>query len=251
LIRLWCAKATVRVRVGNLTMTNHPIHMHGAEFAVTCTDGGWVQESARWPEVSIDIPVGAMRAFDFVANEPGDWAIHCHKSHHTMNAMGHEVKTFIGVNKKDLAKSIRKLVPDYMPMGSAGMAEMGEMEMPLPDNTLPMMTGFGQFGPMEMGGMFSVVKVREGIRRDDYADPGPYQNPAGTVAYEVASLAAGASLAGSLTVKSSFVIGIFKSVNGVLNPAVFPMAVITNLEGSRYCFATRRTSAFVTAAIAF
>ena len=72
-----------------------------------------------------------------------------------------------------------------MPMGSAGMAEMGEMEMPMPDNTLPMMTGFGQFGPIEMGGMFSVVKVREGLARDDYKDPGPYKNPPGTVAYEV------------------------------------------------------------------
>jgi hypothetical protein len=30
----------------------------------------------------------------------------------------------------------------------------------LPGNTLPMMTGFGQFGPLEMGGMFTVVKVR-------------------------------------------------------------------------------------------
>ena len=57
------------------------------------------------------------------------------------------------------------------------MAEMGEMEMPLPDNTLPMMTGFGQFGPIEMGGMFSVVKVREGLARDDYKDPGPYKHP--------------------------------------------------------------------------
>jgi hypothetical protein len=75
-------------------------------------------------------------------------------------------------------------------MGAAGMAEMGEMEMPMPDNTLPMMTGFGQFGPMEMGGMFSVVKVREGLARDDYKDPGPYKNPEGTVAYEVASVAA-------------------------------------------------------------
>jgi FtsP/CotA-like multicopper oxidase with cupredoxin domain len=165
--------------------------MHGADFAVTCTDGGWVPESARWPEVSIDIPVGAMRAFDFIADDPGDWAIHCHKSHHTMNAMGHEVKTFIGVNKKDLAKTIRKLVPDYMPMGTNGMADMGEMEMPMPDNTLPMMTGFGQFGPMEMGGMFSVVKVRDGLARNDYADPGPFRHPAGTVAYEVASDAAG------------------------------------------------------------
>jgi hypothetical protein len=108
-----------------------------------------------------------------------------------MNAMGHEVKTFIGVNKKDLARSIRKLVPDYMPMGTNGMADMGEMEMPMPDNTLPMMTGFGQFGPMEMGGMFSVVKVREGLARHDYADPGPYGNPPGTVAYEVANADAG------------------------------------------------------------
>src|SRR5215213_2914829 len=108
----------VRVRIGNLTMTNHPIHMHGYHFAVTGTDGGWIPESARIPEVTTDVPVGAMRAYEFVADEPGDWAIHCHKSHHTMNAMGHEVKTFIGVDKKDLAKSIRKLVPDYMPMGS-------------------------------------------------------------------------------------------------------------------------------------
>ena len=174
----------VRIRVGNLTMTNHPIHKHGAPFEVTCTDGGWVPDTARIPEVTTDVPVGAMRAFDFIADEPGDWAIHCHKSHHTMNAMGHEVKTFIGAKQSDLTKSLRKILPDYMPMGSKGMAEMGEMEMPMPDNTLPMMTGFGQFGPMEMGGMFSVVKVREGLGRNDYKDPGDYKHPAGTVAYE-------------------------------------------------------------------
>jgi hypothetical protein len=126
-----------------------------------------------------------MRAYEFAADVPGDWAMHCHKSHHTMNAMGHELKTFIGVRQRDRVKAVRKLFPDYMPMGSAGMAEMGEMEMPMPDNTLPMMTGFGQFGPMEMGGMFSVVKVREGIAADDYKDPGWYKHPEGTVAYEV------------------------------------------------------------------
>jgi FtsP/CotA-like multicopper oxidase with cupredoxin domain len=176
----------VRVRIGNLTMTTHPIHMHGYHFEVTCTDGGWVPEAARWPEVTIDIPVGGMRAYEFVADEPGDWAIHCHKSHHTMNAMGHNVKTFIGVDKRDMVERLRKLVsPDYMPMGTQGMAEMGDMEMQMPDNTLPMMTGFGQFGPLEMGGMFSVVKVREGIARDDYKDPGWYKHPAGTVAYEI------------------------------------------------------------------
>jgi FtsP/CotA-like multicopper oxidase with cupredoxin domain len=175
----------VRVRIGNLTMTNHPIHMHGYHFSVTCTDGGWVPESARWPEATIDIPVGAMRAYEFVADVPGDWALHCHKSHHTMNAMGHDVRNFIGARQRDLVKPVRKLVPDYMPMGSAGMAEMGEMEMPMPDNTLPMMTGFGQFGAMEMGGMFTVVKVREGLAPNDYKDPGWYQHPKGTVAYEI------------------------------------------------------------------
>ncbi len=174
----------VRVRVGNLTMTNHPIHMHGYDFEVTCTDGGWVPEEARWPEVSIDIPVGAMRAYEFDAIHPGDWAIHCHKSHHTMNAMGHDVPTFIGVDKTRLTSMIRKHQPEYMPMGTAGMADMGEMSMEIPDNTVPMMTGWGPHGPIEMGGMFSVVKVREDVAPGDYSDPGWYQNPPGTEAYE-------------------------------------------------------------------
>ena len=174
----------VRVRVGNLTMTNHPIHMHGYDFEVTCTDGGWVRPEARWPEVSIDLPVGAMRAYEFDAKYVGDWAIHCHKSHHTMNAMGHDIPTFIGANKDKVAEKIRKVQEEYMPMGTKGMADMGEMSMPLPDNTLPMMTGFGPFGPIEMGGMFSVVKVREGLQSNDYADPGWFAHPEGTVAYE-------------------------------------------------------------------
>jgi hypothetical protein len=175
----------VRVRIGNLSMTSHPIHMHGHHFTVTCTDGGWVAESARRPEATIDVPVGAMRAYEFVADAPGDWALHCHKSHHTMNAMGHDVKTYIGVNLAEARKTISKVVGGgYMPMGTRGMAEMGAMEMPAPDNTLPMLTGFGQFGPMEMGGMFTVLKVREGLARDDYRDPGWYRHPPGTVAYE-------------------------------------------------------------------
>ncbi|ACE99638.1 copper oxidase [Rhodopseudomonas sp. AAP120] len=174
----------VRVRIGNLTMTNHPIHLHGHSISVSGTDGGWVAESARWPETTIDVPVGSIRAFEVVADNPGDWAFHCHKSHHTMNSMGHDLRTLIGVSKKDIAKAVKRLAPDSMAMGSTGMA-MGEMEMPLPDNTLPMMTGSGQFGPIEMGGMFTVMKIREGMARDDYSDPGPYKFPKGTVAYQV------------------------------------------------------------------
>ncbi|MCH9675264.1 MAG: copper oxidase [Gammaproteobacteria bacterium] len=175
----------VRIRVGNLTMTNHPIHLHGYDFEVTGTDGGWVKKSARWPEVTTDVAVGQMRAIEFDAIYPGDWAFHCHKSHHTMNAMGHDVPTLIGVDHRRVAKRINNLVPEYMVMGEKGMADMGVMEMELPENTAPMMTGDGPFGPIEMGGMFSVVKVRKGLASDDYTDPGWYQHPPGTVSYEV------------------------------------------------------------------
>jgi len=126
-----------------------------------------------------------MRAFEFVANNPGDWAIHCHKAHHTMNAMGHDVPTMIGVDHRSIARKIVTLVPEYMVMGERGMADMGVMEMPLPTNTLPMMTGWGQFGPIEMGGMFSVVKVRKDQPERDYSDPGWYKFPKNTVAHKV------------------------------------------------------------------
>lgn len=174
----------VRMRVGNLTMTNHPIHLHGHEFVVTGTDGGPTPPSARWPEVTTDVGVGQMRQLEFIADEEGDWALHCHKSHHTMNAMGHNVPTMIGVDHRGLVGKIQKLVPDYMVMGERGMADMGEMEMPLPDNTLPMMTGKGPFGAAEMGGMFTLLKVRKDQKPGDYRDPGWFKHLPGTVAYE-------------------------------------------------------------------
>jgi FtsP/CotA-like multicopper oxidase with cupredoxin domain len=174
----------VRIRVGNLTMTNHPIHLHGHEFLVTGTDGGPTPKSTRWYEVTTDIAVGQMRQIEFVADEEGDWAFHCHKSHHTMNAMGHDVPTLIGVDHRDVARKINKLIPDYMVMGERGMADMAEMEMPIPDNTAPMMTGQGPFGSVEMGGMFSVLKVRKGQKPGEYKDPGWFKHPSGTVAHE-------------------------------------------------------------------
>ncbi|MBF5004605.1 multicopper oxidase family protein [Diaphorobacter caeni] len=174
----------VRMRVGNLTMTNHPIHIHGHEFEVTGTDGGPVPRTARWPEVTTDVAVGQMRQMEFIADEPGDWAMHCHKSHHTMGAMGHDVPTMIGVDHRGLVSKIQKIAPDYMVMGERGMADMGAMEMPLPDNTFPMMTGTGPFGPLEMGGMFTTLKVRAQLGANDYSDPGWFKHPQGTVAQE-------------------------------------------------------------------
>jgi hypothetical protein len=174
----------VRIRIGNLTMTNHPIHLHGHEFLITGTDGGPTPKPARMYEVSTDVAVGQMRQIEFLADEEGDWAFHCHKSHHTMNAMGHNVPTMIGVDHRRVAKQITKLVPDYMVMGERGMEDMTEMEMPLPDNTAAMMTGAGPFGSVGMGGMFSVVKVRRDQKPGDYRDPGWFEHPPGTVAFE-------------------------------------------------------------------
>ena len=174
----------VRIRVGNLTMTNHPIHLHGHEFQVTGTDGGPIPHTARWPEVTTDVGVGQMRQIEFRADEEGDWSLHCHKSHHTMNAMGHNVPTTIGVDQRDLVKKIQQLMPDYMAMGEKGMHEMTEMDMPLPDNTIPMMAGQGPFGAVGMGGMFSVLKVRKNQKAGDYTDPGWFEHPPGSLAYE-------------------------------------------------------------------
>ena len=174
----------VRIRVGNLTMTNHPIHLHGHEFVVTGTDGGPVPKAARWPEVTTDVAVGQMRQVEFTADEEGDWAFHCHKSHHTMNAMGHDLPNMIGVDHREVAEQIGALIPEYMVMGDRGMSDMGEMHMALPHNTLPMMSGRGPFGPLEMGGMFTVLKVRREQKPGDYSDPPWYKHRKGEVAYE-------------------------------------------------------------------
>jgi FtsP/CotA-like multicopper oxidase with cupredoxin domain len=176
----------VRVRFGNLSMNQHPIHIHGYAFKVTGTDGGAVPASAQWPETTVAVPVGSTRDVEFVANVEGDWPFHCHKSHHTMNAMGHGVPNTLGADQRKAAARVRKLLPGYMAMGEHGMAEhqvhtdMGHMKGP--KNTLPMMMGQGPFGKIEMGGMFTMVKVREGIT--DFSDPGWYKHPPGTVAWK-------------------------------------------------------------------
>jgi FtsP/CotA-like multicopper oxidase with cupredoxin domain len=166
----------VRVRFGNLSMDSHPIHLHGYRFTVTGTEAGTVPPAARYPEATVDVPVGSTRDIEFLADEPGDWAFHCHKSHHTMNAMSHDVPNMLGVSQGKVEPKVRALLPGYMAMGESGMGDM--MDMGRPKNTLPMMSGSGPFGPIEMGGMFTVLKVREGLA--SYEDPGWYQQPPGT-----------------------------------------------------------------------
>jgi FtsP/CotA-like multicopper oxidase with cupredoxin domain len=180
----------VRIRVGNLSMWNHPIHLHGVQFEVTGSDGG------RWPkaqwrrEVTEIVGVGQMRDIEFDAIA-GDWAFHCHMSHHTMGPMGHEIPNTLGVDQSGVEQRIRKLLPGYMAMGQHGMSEHQEHtdsgHMTGPENTLAMMAGKGPFGNIEMGGMFTVMKVRDDQPSGDFSDPGWYANPPGTVARRVSS----------------------------------------------------------------
>lgn len=175
----------IRIRMGNLSMDQHPMHIHGFAFKVTATDGGQIPEAGQWPQTTVPVPVGSTRDIEFIADEPGDWIFHCHKSHHTMNAMGHDIPNTLGVDQSEVGERIRSLLPGYMGMGEDGMAEhaMHGKHMAGPENTLPMMMGDGPFGPIEMGGMFTMIKVRDHLT--SYDDPGWYDRPKGTLARKV------------------------------------------------------------------
>lgn len=138
----------VRIRFANLSMDNHPMHLHGYAFTVTGFSGWQIPTSAQYQGNTIDIVVGNTHDIEFVANEPGDWALHCHKTHHVTSGMVHD-------------------------------KSMGSMKNSFA-NGFP-----GPFGKMDMSGMFTIVKVREGIT--SYNDPGWYKNPKGTVAELVRS----------------------------------------------------------------
>ncbi len=180
----------VRIRIGNLSMWNHPMHLHGVQFQVTGGDGGRWPKSQWRSEVTEIVGVGQMRDFEFVA-VPGDWAFHCHMAHHTMGPMGHGIPNPIGADQSEVEARIRGFVPGFMAMGEHGMSEhqahVDAGHMPGPKNTLAMMAGKGPFGNMEMGGMFTIIKVRDDIKPGDFEDPGWYRHPEGTVAYKVSS----------------------------------------------------------------
>jgi len=171
----------VRLRFGNLSaMDHHPIHLHGYHFTEVETDGGEIPESARSPETTVLVPVGSTRTVEFVANAPGDWAMHCHMTHHVMNQMGHGVPNLIGVETGELDQKVRHLLPGYMTMGQTGMGDMAEMGMRVPANSIPMSGGRGPHDVITMGGMFTILKVRD--RLAGSGDPGWYENPPGTQA---------------------------------------------------------------------
>ncbi len=159
----------VRIRVGNLSaMDHHPLHLHGHAFEVTETDGGIIPESRRQPDTTVLVSVGQTRAVEFIADNPGDWAMHCHMTHHTMNQMGHDIPNTVGIKPNRLDYRMANLLPGYMTMGVGGMGDMAEhaKHMQMPENSIPMVGTDGPYDYIGAGGMF----------------PGWYNAPEGTTA---------------------------------------------------------------------
>jgi hypothetical protein len=77
----------VRIRLVNLGMDHHPMHLHGHQFYVTGTEGGRIRTTAVTPENTVLVGVAQARDIEFVADNPGDWHFHCHLPHHMMNQM--------------------------------------------------------------------------------------------------------------------------------------------------------------------
>lgn len=78
----------VRIRFVNMSaIDHHPMHLHGHTFWITGTEGGRIPESAWFPSNNVLVGVAQARDIEFIANNPGDWMIHCHMFHHMMNHM--------------------------------------------------------------------------------------------------------------------------------------------------------------------
>ena len=172
----------VRVRLANLSMDSHPIHFHGHVWETTYADGGPIPKSARWPSGD-QRRAARHHAHDGVRRrQPRRLAFPLPQEppRHERHDARHPQRA--GREAQGVCDQMNKLVPGYMQMGETGMHGMTDMNMGLPKNTLPMMAGEGQFGPVGMGGMFTLLKVREELPNGYGVDPGPYRFPPGSVA---------------------------------------------------------------------
>ncbi len=77
----------VRIRVTNLSMLTHPVHLHGHTFSITDWGGGFLPDHQQIKANTISVSSAEVRALEFTARAPGNWMFHCHFTHHTMNDM--------------------------------------------------------------------------------------------------------------------------------------------------------------------
>jgi hypothetical protein len=81
----------VRIRLINLGMDHHPIHLHGFTFWVTGNEGARLSEAQWMRRNTVLIGVAQAQDIEFNAIYPGSWMLHCHLPHHMMNQMSSNV----------------------------------------------------------------------------------------------------------------------------------------------------------------
>ena len=128
------------------------MHLHGHTFYITGTEGGRIPETAWWPGNTVLVGVAQARDVEFVANNPGDWMVHCHLPHHKMNQMASTVGRMTRMNG----------MPSGMHSGTDMNTSMGMLQ-----GTPPVPMG-DDYGPSLGRGM--------GVAAD--ADMADYQRPA-------------------------------------------------------------------------
>ncbi len=93
----------VRIRLLNFSVIDHhPMHLHGLTFWVTGTEGGRIPDTAWIPGNNVLVGVAQVREVEFIADNPGDWVMHCHMFHHMMNFMSSMVGPMGGYTSKGM-----------------------------------------------------------------------------------------------------------------------------------------------------
>jgi FtsP/CotA-like multicopper oxidase with cupredoxin domain len=139
----------VRIRIVNLGMDHHPIHLHGHTFSVTGTEGGRLPETMWGPANTVLVGVAQARDIEFIANNPGDWMIHCHLPHHMMNSMmdllSDKPISTTPLDQKQADEQMELMMAQDLPMDME--AADGTQRTPPNANRVP---GFPQDGFMDM-----------------------------------------------------------------------------------------------------
>jgi FtsP/CotA-like multicopper oxidase with cupredoxin domain len=132
----------VRLRLVNLGMDHHPMHLHGNTWVVTGTEGGRVPEAAWTPGNTEIVGVAQARNMEFEAMYPGDWMLHCHLPHHMMNQMismvgpishvGHGMHTGMSMESgMGMLRDGGALAEDFGPSLGRDIGESARMERPI------------------------------------------------------------------------------------------------------------------------
>jgi FtsP/CotA-like multicopper oxidase with cupredoxin domain len=134
----------VRIRLVNLGMDHHPIHLHGHQFAVTGSEGGRIRTTAEEPANTVLVGVAQARDIEFVANNPGDWHFHCHLPHHMMNQMASMVGPLMtgGIRPGEMTSGMGIVTGPALgdaagPAFGRALGVGAEAERPMPNMPMP------------------------------------------------------------------------------------------------------------------